>query len=337
MKRLYIIYAIAFGCLCMTACVNHEDGLQDRAAEEISLSAVVDDVEIMSRASDSSIMHAAVWFSLTSGNYPSEVPEEEKTPDMKESNVPVHSTVDFQSGAAAYPDSDNEITKPRYPTSRKPVYCVGFCPVGGWSHDGDDVQTARHEINGYDDLMFAPEISGSWERHFEFQHYRHLLTWLKIAVCTTTAEADKYWGKLKKITLNSVPESLTIDLTKPESDSFSLQSAVTYSQTKRSLLILNRNDEDDDDKNDPIKMGITMQEVASVYCHPSPHYELVIECEHATTKPVTINLQALDGSTITYPAGLQYVVMLYFHPFNVVEGVCTLNAWNAQNEDLYPN
>ena len=44
-----------------------------------------------------------------------------------------------------------------------------------------------------------------------------------------------------------------------------------------------------------------------------------------------------NEAKLEYPAGLQYVLTLYFHPFNVVEGVCTLNAWNAQNEDLYPN
>ena len=81
------------------------------------------------------------------------------------------------------------------------------------------------------------------------------------------------------------------------------------------------------------------------------NYELYIVCENGSAT-IDVELKALndkeentgksssgpsDAKLLAYPAGLQYVLTLFFHPFNVVEGVCTLNAWNAQNEDLYPD
>ena len=86
-----------------------------------------------------------------------------------------------------------------------------------------------------------------------------------------------------------------------------------------------------------IDLGINIQDVGSIFCYPQSSYTLIIECENGTTKDIPIELKALSGSTIDFPAGYQYVLTLNFHPFNVVEGVCTLNAWNAQNEDLYPD
>ena len=67
-----------------------------------------------------------------------------------------------------------------------------------------------------------------------------------------------------------------------------------------------------------------------------------IECENGTATNVKVTLTPLtdtdeEKKKLEYPAGLQYVLILYFHPFNVVDGVCTLKEWNAQNEDLYPD
>jgi hypothetical protein len=69
---------------------------------------------------------------------------------------------------------------------------------------------------------------------------------------------------------------------------------------------------------------------------------LDIECENGTATNVEVVLTPLTNTKeelekLKYPAGMQYVLILYFHPFNVVDGVCTLNEWNAQNEDLYPD
>ena len=353
MKNNTLLYIIAFCSLCCPACTEHE-AFHDQAAEEISLSAVVDEVKCVSRAvedaytgsvpSPENKLEAAVWFSLKSGYYPEELPDdatEEEQTLKTETNIPLHGQINYISGTATFPESTTEADKPKYPVNGNDVYCVGLYPNDeDWTTIENDTKVQR-TITGTEDLMFAPEITGNWNNHFTSQRYRHLLTWLKVGVCTTTSEAASYWGKLKKITLKGVPNTLTIDLGKQEGDGFKLENTVTYSSDNpdtqeiegiQDLPIFN--------PETGIDIAITTQEVASVFCHPSPTYTISIECENGTTTDIPITLEALNQAEVAllqYPAGLQYVLILYFHPFNVVEGVCTLNAWNAQNEDLYPD
>ena len=85
-----------------------------------------------------------------------------------------------------------------------------------------------------------------------------------------------------------------------------------------------------------IVLLINLHDVGSIFCYPQSSYTIVVECENGETKEIEIDLNPLSG-TIGFPAGYQYVITLNFHPFNVVEGVCTLQEWNAQNEELYPD
>ena len=103
------------------------------------------------------------------------------------------------------------------------------------------------------------------------------------------------------------------------------------SQKKSDVVIL------DLDSSDGKELGIVVQDVASIFCYPQDKYFLSIECEgNNKVENIEIDLSTLSTSGYDSRAGLQYVLTLYFSPFNVVEGVCTLKEWNAQNEDLYP-
>lgn len=341
MKGRFLIYMALGGAMCWSAC-SEDGGLSpDKQTEDISLSATVEEVKMISRSVDDDAytgtvpsadneLNAAVWFSLISGSYP-------EADGETAYNIPVHTGINFRSGTATFPDELTEDKRPKYPTDNSPVYCVGFYPNTGWELEGDDPTKAIHAITGKQDLMFAPQITGSWDSHFSTQHYRHLLTWLKVCVCTTTAEAGGYWGNLKKITLKGVPVSLTVDLTKKEKetdddDEFIQKDAVEFSVDKEDVSILDGD----------IELALTTKDVASVFCHPQKEYYLDIECENGTATNVKVTLTPLtdtveEKAKLEYPAGLQYVLILYFHPFNVVDGVCTLKEWNAQNEDLYPD
>lgn len=341
MKGRFYLYMVLGGMMCWTACQEDADAPSDKQTEDISLSAMVEEVKMVSSRVEENAytgtvpsadneLNAAVWFSLTSGSYP-------EADGETAYNIPVHTGINFRSGTATFPDELTEDKRPKYPTDNSPVYCVGFYPNTGWELVENDPTKATHPITGKQDLMFAPQITGRWDSHFSTQHYRHLLTWLKVCVCATTAEAGSYWGNLKKITLKGVPVSLTVDLTKKEKETddeaeFDQEKAVTFSKGMEDVSIL------DDD----IELTITTQDIASVFCHPQKEYYLDIECENGTATNVKVTLTPLtdtdeEKKKLEYPAGLQYVLILYFHPFNVVDGVCTLKEWNAQNENLYPD
>lgn len=351
MRTSYLIYIAMMTGLWLSACSEYEARFPEKEAEDISLRAVVDEVETVSRSSNDgaytgtvpsaqNVLEAAVWFSLEPGSY--------LNSPQGETNLPVHTRIDYKSGTATFPTGADESSKPKYPTNAEtPVYCVGFYPYTGWDNPSNgnviDYTKATHTIKGTEDLMFAPQISGNLNRKFETQRFRHLLTWLKVCVCAASSEAGSYWGDLQQVILKDVPQRLTIDLAKTEGDDFELDKTVDYSLTDPNnivdYLILN--------SSDGIALEITPQEVGSIFCHPQSEYKLDIICANGKATDVTIKLQALktddtevdeeNKAKLKYPAGLQYVLTLYFHPFNVVEGVCTLNAWNAQNEDLYPN
>ena len=344
MKKIYFLYFMLLSCMCFWACTEHEEVL----AESISLSAEVNDVKLTSRTSDYAApvsgeeLDALVWLSLESGKYPESLPNdasEEWKELAQETNIPAHRKIHYRSGQASFPDATTESDRPRYPTNGETnVYCIGLYPYKeneGWEALPGDT-TAVHAITGYDDLMFAPEISGNWNAHFGKQKFRHLLTWLKVCVCATTTEAGSNWGKLKKITLKNVPDSVTISFRVPEppeptepKPKYPLHGIMSPSQKKSDVDIL--------DNIDGIDLGIVVQDAASIFCYPQDEYYLSIVCgENNVTKDIKIDLSSLSTTGYDSRAGLQYVLTLYFSPFNVVEGVCTLKEWNAQNEDLYP-
>ena len=349
MKRIYhILYIALLGCVCLSSCTEQLDiNSTDKA---ITLRAEVENVMPATRnsnyatpVSDNNIT-ATVWFSTVQGNF--------RNPDTKdpETNIPGHYVINFKGEEAVFPNVDDESKRPRYPIPDKngtvqDVYCVGFYPHTYWSYvpgDGTDANhsKATHNITGFEDLMFAPPIQGNWNDHFDRQKFLHLLTWLKVCVCATTTEAGNYWGKLRRITLKNVPSGLQInDLSKMQSQ---------YKGANEKLILTNGVNGDVSPVGDNfspnifinnagIDLGTNIQDIGSIFCYPQSSYILEIECENGTTKDIPIELKALSASTINFPAGFQYLLTLYFHPFNVVEGVCTLNAWDAQNEDLYPN
>ncbi len=344
MKRIYlIIYLALLVCACLSSCTEQLDiNSTDKA---ITLRAEVENVMPVTRnsnyatpVSDNNIT-ATVWFSTVQGNF---------NPDNKdpETNIPGHYVINFKGEEAVFPEVDNENERPRYPIpdekgNVKDVYCVGFYPHTDWSYvpgDGTDANhsKATHTITGFEDLMFAAPISGNWNNHFDRQKFTHLLTWLKVCVCTTTTEAGNYWGKLKKISLVGVPSGLQInDLSKMQTSYENVNKKVTLTSSDISSTS-NSYSPDIYNNTDGIDLGINIQDVGSIFCYPQSSYTLKIECENGTVSK-QIPLKTLSGGTIDFPAGMQYVLTLYFHPFDVVEGVCTLNAWDAQNEDLYPN
>ena len=335
MKKMYAIYFMLLSCMCFSACAEQEEVL----AENISLSAEVNEVKLGSRTSGYAVpatdeeLEALVWLSLESKKYPASLADD-ASDEMKklsaETNIPAHRTIKYHSGTASYPDSEGEPDKPRYPVSvNKEVYCIGFYPNDGWKASDGDTK-ATHVITGYEDLMFAPEIAGSWNQHFGKQKFRHLLAWLKVCVCATTTEAGSYWGNLTKMTLKGVRDSVTISLTEPEPTTlntvYQLSKIMTPSVAKKNVVMY--------ENTTGIELKIVAQDVASVFCYPQESYVLSIECGNNKTQDIPIALPSLGANDSR--AGLQYVLTLYFSPFNVVEGVCTLKEWNAQNEDLYP-
>lgn len=314
-----------FTYIIILAAVVSCERLGDAEAERIGVSAGVSELVVTRAAADpfmgsapseDNVLESAVWFSNSKTAFPHA--------PVSPTYLPCHTEIAFESSAITYADytpagsaTPFSLT---YPVDNSPVYCVGFHPADGWQcADGVNVS---HAINGQDDLMFASAIEGTWDKHFKSLDYKHLLTWVKVSVCAMTMETARQWGKVTDVTIKC-KSRLDINLSKSSAN-------VTYGGEPQYMTIFN----------DPAgkELNLTSQELGSVLCDPATEYEVTIKTQNSTPKTLTVKLTDLDYNELTSPdqaAGKLFILSLYFNPFNIIEGTCTLNYWNDQNEDLF--
>lgn len=164
-------------------------------------------------------LDVTVWASTISGTYPDE--DENGT----DGTVAIHTNAHFQSGdpqllgEAIYPKAQVE------GGTSKTVYFVGLHPFSDSWTATNDSKDAQFTFSGNEDVMFAPQISGTYNTAFDESpqfHFYHLLTWLRISMVaylgedeensTTLTEDEKKlrrekvsnaWGKIESLTITS--------------------------------------------------------------------------------------------------------------------------------------
>lgn len=173
-------------------------------------------------------LDVTVWASTTSGVYPnSEL-------NGSTGTVAIHTDAHFQSGdpqllgEAIYPKAQGQNG------NAKTVYFVGLHPFSdSWRTATNDNKDAQFTFTGKEDVMFAPQISGTYGIAFDQSpqfHFYHLLTWLRISIVaylgedeensTTLTEDEKKlkrekvsnaWGKITELTLKNQKKIITIN------------------------------------------------------------------------------------------------------------------------------
>ena len=121
-------------------------------------------------------------------------------------DVAVHSTARFQSSTSQL------LSGALYhPTIRPTVYFTSLHPQSGWDITST---SASFQFNGSQDVMFAPETTGSYESNpMPTLNYHHLLTYLKVKIGAESEDVSVAWGKIMGITIESKDE-ITVDLNK---------------------------------------------------------------------------------------------------------------------------
>ena len=159
-----------------------------------------------------------VWGSTTSYIFTEEFYDQEKTRPWDGSDesgkVAIHTDATFQSGdpqllrAAIY----NKNTKPT-------VYFVAFSPISQGAEKwvaSEDGKSASFVFSGNDDVMFAPQVQGTYATDYSKSpvlSYSHLLTWLRIEMQAESKEVSDSWGAIKSMTIRS-NSNVKIDLQK---------------------------------------------------------------------------------------------------------------------------
>ena len=160
-----------------------------------------------------------VWGSTKSYEFKEEFydPEEKTRPcdgSDESGKVAIHTDATFQSGdpqllrAAIY----NKNTKPT-------VYFVAFSPISQGAEKwvaSEDGKSASFVFSGNDDVMFAPQVQGTYATDYSKSpvlSYRHLLTWLRVEMQAESKEVSDSWGAIKSMTIRS-NSNVKIDLQK---------------------------------------------------------------------------------------------------------------------------
>jgi len=275
--------------------------------------------------SEDNSLDAALWFRLGEAGS-----VYENNPSAM-TNLPVHTAVNFKGPQKEFVlYGGKNLTYPTDATAS--VCCVGLYPNdegqdGGWTL-GPDNMSASHPIDGVTDLMFAKEISGTWNAPLASLRFEHLLTWVKIAICATSHDTAEAWGAIEQIRIVNSKSNVSVDLK---------SGTPTYSNADPAGHPINTLDS-------PVELLTTMHEVGSVLCSPEMEYTLEIKTANNTDlKKITLKLDLMDLKddslkpieNADQARGKCFVLSLYFKPYKVVEAVCILNSWNNQSEDIY--
>lgn len=157
-----------------------------------------------------------VWGSTNSYIFTEEFYDQERTRPWDGSDesgkVAIHTDATFQSGdpqllrAAIY----NKNTKPT-------VYFVAFSPISQGAEKwvaSEDGKSASFVFSGNDDVMFAPQVQGTYATDYSKSpvlSYSHLLTWLRVEMQAESKEVSDSWGAIKSMTIRS-NSNVKIDL-----------------------------------------------------------------------------------------------------------------------------
>lgn len=334
MKLRYFCAAVALSLLA--SCSDGPDEtITGSAGNRVQLSANVEGMTVSTRTASVAVPYTAtaptaesplpvaLWFSTTSGTY-------------DDSPTEYDNTVTFKNTLLTFPDED--VT---YPDAGAPIYCVGLYPRTGWSRASGNT-VATHAINGTQDLMFAPQISGSLSSKFnstdadKHLQFGHVLTWLRVAFNASSHDAIAMWGNVIKVEILNPHKTVDINLS---------TGAPTYDGSSEYLATY------DDATGMPLQT--TLQTAGSVFCAPPDavgegsdarySYTVRVTMKEPSgtevTKEVSCTLADTGGTPITNQAnviGKEYVLTLIFNPIATIDGICTLENWKDETVEIYP-
>lgn len=325
--KIIILLAVTLACSCSKWMKGDE--------ATIKVSAVIRDMSVSTKAqadpfkgtypTEDNILESKVLFSYDCSAFPAN--DSPSAPHY----IPSHTGISFSSSNLFPATIEKEsveysLTYP-IPSDTQygiepTVHCAGLSPFEGWTFESDG-KSATHPINGTDDIMFADVKSGEWDRTIPSLEFAHIQTWLKISACATTAEAARTWGKITSL---KVKTKTAAKITFPTTEGGT--STIEYIDEGWIEGIQESKD-----------INITSSEFCSVFTSPQTTCEIIVYTDkYPEGRTVSIPLKDLNNEIIddaSETKGKLFVISLYFSPFKIINGVCTLDYWNDQDENLY--
>lgn len=295
-------------------------------------------------------LNVSVWASTTSGTYP------DNKKNGTDGTVAIHTDAHFQSGD---PQLLGEAIYPKAQVGEgtsKTVYFVGLHPLSNqtnsWTATNDN-KDAQFTFTGKEDVMFAPQISGTYGTEYEASpqfHFYHLLTWLRISMVaylgedeensTTLTENDKKlkrekvsnaWGKITELTLKNQKNIITIS-NLGEATSGNYTSHVTFASESSDVpcSLYHAGTDDVFPGTNGYAIPVNKTDAAYVMCAPVqgvvkdaeenlvPEYTLHIVTEHREMD-IPLDLKGNDGASFAENTmGKVFKILLRFKMGDVI-------------------
>ena len=323
---------------CLAACQKHKtDTFDDGCIYLYAGTKETKSPYTESVPSESSPLEALVCVSTVkdaiSGSY---VFPSDGSDGTEDGTIGKHIQAEFQSGTAqlingayynqSYPDTD--------------VHFVAVHPQSGWTFT--DGTTAETTLNGYDDIMFAPRVTGRYssQTHPELE-FNHLLTWIRIEISADSEEVATAWGPLQSMTIQS-RSKVQIPLGK---ETFSTEDVVfTGADIQMPFIKIGKDGEIFPDQVSGYTMTETPVETAYVLCAPvqaterepsnddivrTPEYYINIVSRY---RNVTVPIDLMEtkdtyftGSTM----GAQFTLRLNFKLGNTISVSANITDWST--------
>lgn len=346
-RRGAIISAIAFCGMLFVSC-SSDDELSDAAdGKDIKLCATVENTTLtrsaylLSKPDRDHPLKAAVWASTTSGRYLNSGLDG----SGEEGEVSMFTTANFTDG------EEQLLDDAVYPKNSKQVFFIGLHPGVGWQSSRNEGNLAVYTFSGYEDVMFAPEISGQYGVNIDKDtwptfKFRHLLTWLRVCVKADSEIVSEAWGKLKSMKIKSF-NTVSVELDR----TFDSSTCLNYSRSDLdNETFLDFYKTGTDNKFLDVNLSDTWftlpyegnpQEVAYVLCAPviatdiSPNngektaeYTLFIETEKRTVE-VPVDLMKGESCFVGDTRCNQFILNLTFKMGSNVAVTTSVTDWKA--------
>lgn len=267
--------------------------------------------------SEKNPLEADIWFSTTKDTY---LGTAYGTKGVSEDGlcVDAHRTITYMSPSITNPNLTGDQKVIKYP-SGKDLHCVGLYPRNAWQVTTPDGKHAYASIDGSQDLMYAPQLTGNQSVPLSAgtQKFSHELCWLKIRLRSQDLTAGETWGKVQKIEVASL-STANVDFS---------NDAVTFSGDTTMLCACDT----------LAAMPIMSTEFSSIFVSPTcgtetvkARYKVKVTCEH-NTKVAYVELTDEKGDNyIGNTAGKVFVLTLFFKPLSTMEFTASLTNWDDE-------
>lgn len=181
-------------------------------------------------------------------------------------------------------------------------------------------------ITGDSDIMYSNAVSGSMSEPFEVMQFNHALSLFRIHAYKSTNEG---WGKIKRLSINSLPDVCTITLPKDRNTGYKISYSNSTNNSQGQIISFPKNEETADIE---IPTGFDNNiKVTEWILAPSPsdsglkmlNFSVVTQLDGENKIPIT----STESVAAKFEPGYIYDIILRFSDNGIINSEIQISDW----------